>query len=162
MGQRFYIQYQGDYAFDYMLWWRPDSKGYTYDIRQAGLYTEAEARSICGIRGEEAAWPEEAMRDGIESAVSIEKLQKAGHKPQFALKPADRRKRKKFKKQIHCESKVCQAWKDLALARSDLLVCYRIGKPPSDALMRKLARLNELTRGGLAAGPRNDKAENPD
>lgn len=30
------------------LWWRANSQGYTHDIDQAGLYTEKQAKEICG------------------------------------------------------------------------------------------------------------------
>lgn len=32
---------------EHVTWWNPDSKGYTVCIDRAGLYDEAEARSIC-------------------------------------------------------------------------------------------------------------------
>lgn len=31
-----------------ILWWRPESKGYTTAVELAGRYTQDEARSICG------------------------------------------------------------------------------------------------------------------
>lgn len=36
-----------DYAgAEWVLWWRPESKGYTYDIQAAGRYTQKEANEI--------------------------------------------------------------------------------------------------------------------
>lgn len=32
---------------EHIVWWKPDSQGYTYCIDKAGLYDEAEARRIC-------------------------------------------------------------------------------------------------------------------
>jgi hypothetical protein len=32
---------------EHVTWWHPDSRGYTVCIDKAGLYDEAEARSIC-------------------------------------------------------------------------------------------------------------------
>ena len=32
---------------EHVTWWKPDSRGYTVCIDKAGLYDEAEARSIC-------------------------------------------------------------------------------------------------------------------
>lgn len=32
---------------EHISWWKPDSRGYTLCIDKAGLYTEAESRSIC-------------------------------------------------------------------------------------------------------------------
>lgn len=34
---------------EHITWWRPDSRGYTFCIEKAGLYDEAEAKSICSI-----------------------------------------------------------------------------------------------------------------
>ena len=33
---------------EHITWWNPDSRGYAVCIDRAGLYDEAEARSICG------------------------------------------------------------------------------------------------------------------
>jgi hypothetical protein len=30
---------------EYLVWYRPEAKGYTIDLKQAGKYTEADARS---------------------------------------------------------------------------------------------------------------------
>lgn len=32
---------------EHILWWKPDSRGYTFCIDKAGLYDEDDARSIC-------------------------------------------------------------------------------------------------------------------
>jgi hypothetical protein len=32
---------------EHITWWAPDSKGYRVSIEKAGLYSEAEAKSIC-------------------------------------------------------------------------------------------------------------------
>lgn len=32
---------------EHILWWNPDSRGYTYCIEKAGLYSEDDARSRC-------------------------------------------------------------------------------------------------------------------
>lgn len=36
---------------EHVTWWKPDSRGYTICIDKAGLYSEAEARSICQYSG---------------------------------------------------------------------------------------------------------------
>jgi hypothetical protein len=36
---------------EHITWWKPDSRGYTFCIDKAGLYDEAEARSICSGGG---------------------------------------------------------------------------------------------------------------
>lgn len=38
-------------SHEHVTWWKPDSCGYTICIDQAGRYSEAEARSICGTLG---------------------------------------------------------------------------------------------------------------
>lgn len=45
---------------EHICWWKPASRGYTICIDAAGLYTEAEARSICE-RSECLAVPMDAV-----------------------------------------------------------------------------------------------------
>lgn len=44
------------------VWWRPNSRGYTTDITEAGLYgmTEA-AKIVAGAHGNEIAWPSDVI-----------------------------------------------------------------------------------------------------
>ena len=35
------------WSYEHGSWWRPHSRGYTVDIKQAGLYTKKVAREIC-------------------------------------------------------------------------------------------------------------------
>lgn len=44
---------------EHICWWKPESRGYTICLDKAGLYTEAEARSICE-RSECIAIPRDA------------------------------------------------------------------------------------------------------
>lgn len=34
-------------SYEHIVWWKPDSQGYTVCIDKAGLYDEAQARRIC-------------------------------------------------------------------------------------------------------------------
>lgn len=81
----YYIQCTSDYAYDYILWWKSDSKGYTHNLNEAGLYTEEQAKTICGLRGEEVAWPEEEVKKYTEAAVSIEVLRQNNVKSLFRM-----------------------------------------------------------------------------
>ena len=52
----YYVQNLG-YIGNAMIWWRPDSKGYTTNIEEAGRYTEEEMRGLINSRPEEDfAW----------------------------------------------------------------------------------------------------------
>lgn len=71
----YFIQCTDYYAYNYILWWRLDCKGYTHDLSQAGLYTRDEAERIVNRRkGVDVAWPEADVRANVEQAVSIERL----------------------------------------------------------------------------------------
>ena len=68
---RFYIEAEGGRGSSdqSMLWWRPNRRGYTYDLQQAGLYTEEEAREIEKIRETDRAWSEAEVSSYIEHRV---------------------------------------------------------------------------------------------
>lgn len=44
--EMYYIRTRG-YIGNGLIWWRPNSAGYTSDLRQAGKYTHDKAMSIC-------------------------------------------------------------------------------------------------------------------
>lgn len=54
----------------YTTWWGPDRSGYTPLIRQAGVYTEAEARSLESTNGSNVCvavrFDEELFQNGLE------------------------------------------------------------------------------------------------
>lgn len=56
--QLYYIQTNG-YLGNALIWWKPDRKGYTPDIKAAGKYSEIEAKNIVKDREFERAWPVE-------------------------------------------------------------------------------------------------------
>lgn len=52
--QKYYIRNEG-YVGNALVWWRPNGRGYTTDIREAGKYTYEKAKSICK-RDEDSAY----------------------------------------------------------------------------------------------------------
>jgi hypothetical protein len=59
--ERFLIL-QRERVGDLALWWRPDRRGYTTNVDEAGRYTEEEALSIQAIRGGDIPVPESFLR----------------------------------------------------------------------------------------------------
>lgn len=59
----FYIRTNG-YSGNSLIWWRPNSRGYTTNLDEAGKYTREEAERI--VRG-----------SGDETAYSVEKIDNA-------------------------------------------------------------------------------------
>lgn len=54
--EMYFLRTRG-YIGNGLVWWRPDSKGYTSDLQQAGKYTYDEALSICrSSRGDVLAY----------------------------------------------------------------------------------------------------------
>jgi hypothetical protein len=51
----YYIRTEG-YSGNSLLWWRPNSQGYTTDLNKAGRYTKEEAESICKSSKSEVAY----------------------------------------------------------------------------------------------------------
>ena len=57
-----------------VLWWGKDRCGYTTEIRDAGLYTEADVR---GMRKTDVGWPQELVETNILEHVRLGPLQAA-------------------------------------------------------------------------------------
>lgn len=51
----YYIRTTG-YSGNSLMWWREGSKGYTTDLKQAGLYSKEEAEGICRSRNTDVAY----------------------------------------------------------------------------------------------------------
>jgi hypothetical protein len=45
-GELYYIRKKNRYLGNAVYWWRPDGRGYTVDIKDAGKYTKEKAESI--------------------------------------------------------------------------------------------------------------------
>lgn len=52
----YYIQTEG-YVGNAMIWWRPEHRGYTPNINEAGKYSTDEAMKICENSDKSRAWP---------------------------------------------------------------------------------------------------------
>lgn len=75
-GLYYLIQYQ-QFNGDSVIWWRPNSSGYTIRIDEAGRYPEAEARRIEAIRGLDKAVPVEVAEAAASRHVVADDLYKA-------------------------------------------------------------------------------------
>lgn len=64
---------QSDIGGDDMLFWRTDSRGYTFDIDDAEVFTEERARQQVSMRPDvDVAWPLEHIRAKAKRHTSIE------------------------------------------------------------------------------------------
>ena len=60
--ERYYIQDTRQVVGNCALWWAKESKGYTCELQQAGLFFEEEAREIARNRDTDKAYPESVVR----------------------------------------------------------------------------------------------------
>jgi hypothetical protein len=51
----YYIQ--NGYVGNAINWWRPEGKGYTTNIKEAGKFSEAQAKQQANTRVDDVAWP---------------------------------------------------------------------------------------------------------
>jgi hypothetical protein len=101
----FYIRNVGSERGDLALWWGPDRCGYTTNVANAGVYSEAEARSIHDGRGEDVAIAKELVDANTFAAVGIDRVR--------TLPPA-------WEKRRHCE----ECWGELAAGTPErVLLC---------------------------------------
>lgn len=58
----YYIQYIRNYAADYVMWWRENGNGYTFNFEEAGLFPESKALAQERMRPDtDKAWPREVV-----------------------------------------------------------------------------------------------------
>ncbi|HYX36787.1 MAG TPA: hypothetical protein VE954_27075 [Oligoflexus sp.] len=74
---RFLIQCR-ESSGNYLLWWKADDKGYTFNVDEAGLYTAEEAGRICSLREIDVAWREDEVRKCAQSVVTLYDLRRFG------------------------------------------------------------------------------------
>lgn len=69
----YFIQDSRQVVGNCALWWRVDAGGYTCELREAGLYSGVEAKSM---RTTDIAWPADAVRSIVVQHVRSEGLAK--------------------------------------------------------------------------------------
>jgi len=72
--QLYYIQDSRQMVGNCILWWCPDSKGYTTQIDEAGLYTKKEVE---GMRSTDVGWPKEFVDAHVSKHVRRDRLRQA-------------------------------------------------------------------------------------
>ncbi len=75
--KRFYILDTRQIVGNCALWWRPDGAGYTTELKEAGLYSERDAKSH---RETDVAVPEEIAKACSVTHVPADGLRDAFHK----------------------------------------------------------------------------------
>lgn len=72
--QQYYIS-TGGYSGNSLIFWGKDSRGYTSNLDNAGLYSEEDAKRICSNSDRtEKAWPKEYIEGITNRAVSCENI----------------------------------------------------------------------------------------
>lgn len=72
MQDLFYIQDSRQYVGNDMLWWCPEGKGYTTDMRQAGTFTRDEAQRLHNHRPTDIPWPKDYIDSRTRPAVDAQ------------------------------------------------------------------------------------------
>jgi hypothetical protein len=79
--QQFYIQDARSYVGDAVVWWRPDGKGYTCDLSDAGIYSLEE---VLHLRETDVPWPRELVDSVVPvKSVYITRLREVADKASF-------------------------------------------------------------------------------
>ena len=74
--QLFYVQDSRQYVGNDMLWWCPDGKGYTTDMRQAGTFTLSQAQRMHNHRSSDVPWPKEYIDAKTRPAVDMQHVKR--------------------------------------------------------------------------------------
>lgn len=74
---RYYIQDTRGFVGDSVMWWRPDGKGYTINLEEAGEYDEEKARAIETNRSTDKPIPCEVARAASSTHVMADRLRAA-------------------------------------------------------------------------------------
>lgn len=73
---KYYIQDTRSYVGNCIVFWGSNWSGYVTDINKAGLYSEEEAKKICGSRKTDIAWPENYIRKNLQLTCDMQYLTK--------------------------------------------------------------------------------------
>jgi rubrerythrin len=102
----FYIQDSRHTVGNDMLWWRQDGKGYTTDMREAGVFTLEEAQRKHDNRDTDIPWPKAYIDGKTRPAVDVQYVRRdealAGSG--IALTPQQPKKRQEVLKCEACGS----------------------------------------------------------
>lgn len=69
--RKYFVQDTRGYVGNSVVWWRPNGRGYTVDIRDAGIYDDDEVR---GMRDTDVAWPVEDVLRLVQHHVDVQDL----------------------------------------------------------------------------------------
>jgi hypothetical protein len=72
----FYIRDARDKS-EMALWWRPEGKGYTYHVDEAGLFTDEEVQKITRSRSTDVPVPREIVETAMRPIATRSNLEKA-------------------------------------------------------------------------------------
>jgi hypothetical protein len=73
----FYLQDSRSYVGNDVLWWAKEGRGYTTDLREAHIYTEAEAQKKHGNRQTDIPWPKDYIDAKTRPAVDMQYIDRA-------------------------------------------------------------------------------------
>lgn len=77
MTDQFYLQDSRSYVGNDMLFWAKDGNGYTTDMRNAEVYTKAEAIAQHQTRETDIPWPKEYIDSKTRPAVDMQYVKRA-------------------------------------------------------------------------------------
>jgi len=77
----FYIQHRPDLHASHALWWRPKKAGFTYNLDDAGIYSESEALLIFKKNRHDFAWEASHVRSLANECVELNSLEQSDVRP---------------------------------------------------------------------------------
>lgn len=68
----YYLQDSRSFVGNDVLWWCPDSAGYTTDLRKAAVYSKEEAQAKHDFRATDIPWPKAYIDAKVRPAVDMQ------------------------------------------------------------------------------------------